>query len=195
MKYWVVYSYILLAFINTTSIVSDEVSTLAAYSDVKRYPNGLDAKCLDRPIQLYLEPSESSGRKSLQDRLRMWEFSWWLSLEFSVLSYSIVQPFISIFGLFLTQCLCHNIQSFYWACPFDSGSRRRANRLEKRSLSRLRHISLHHSQSSERRTVIPLRFLWTIFFSAFWILRAPNLPPTPSQRGVRYKSACHPRWH
>lgn len=48
----------MLAFINTTSIVSDEVSTLAAYSDVKRYPNGLDAKCLDRPIQLYLEPSE-----------------------------------------------------------------------------------------------------------------------------------------
>lgn len=138
---------------------------------------------------------ESSGRKSLQDRLWMWEFSWWLSLKFSVLSYSTVQPTISIFGLCLTQCLCRNIQSFYWACPFDSGSRRRANRLEKRSLSRPRHISLHHSHSSERRTVIPLRFLWIVFFSAFWILRAPNLPPTPSPRGVRYKSACHPRWH
>lgn len=77
----------------------------------------------------------------------------WLSLEFSVLSYSTLRPFISIFGLCLTSCLLCNIQAFffYWACPVDSGSRRRANRLEKRSLSRPRHISLHHSRSSERR--------------------------------------------
>lgn len=45
---------------------------------------------------------------------------------------------------------------FFGACPIDSGSRRRANRLEKHSLSRPRHISLHHSHSSEKRKVSPV---------------------------------------
>lgn len=45
---------------------------------------------------------------------------------------------------------------FYWACPIDSGSRHRANRLEKHSLSHPRHISLHHSHSAEKRKVSPV---------------------------------------
>ena len=101
---------------------------------------------------IYLEQqwkkSDALLVRSLEDRLRTLRFLQWLSPQFTVLSYSTVQPFICIFGRCLTESLLCNIQRFYWACPVDSGSRRRANGLEKRLLSRPRRTSLHHSRSS-----------------------------------------------
>ena len=54
----------------------------------------------------------SASGESLEDTLKMAELSQWPSLEFSVLSSSTVQPFISIFGLCLTRSLLCNIQPF-----------------------------------------------------------------------------------
>ncbi len=122
-------------------------------------------------------------------------FSRWLSLQFSVLSYSTVQPFISIFGLCLTQSLLCSIQPFYWARPVDCGSRRRANRLEKRSLSRPRHISLHHSHSAERRKVYPQCFPWPFFLLVHFPPPPHPPPPTLKPRGVSYKAVRHPHGH
>lgn len=55
----------------------------------------------------------SAGGEALEDRSGTGEFSRWLSLEFSVLSYSTVQPFISIFGPCLTLPLLGDIQPFF----------------------------------------------------------------------------------
>lgn len=68
-------------------------------------------QCYSKPIQLYLGSliaCEVFGR-SIWDRER----SRRPSPEFSVLSYSTVQPFISIFGLGLTKSLLCNIQPFF----------------------------------------------------------------------------------
>lgn len=103
------------------------------------------------------------------------EFSRWILLEFSVLSYSTVQPFICVFGLCLTLSLLCNIQPFYWACPIDSGSRRRANRLEKRSVSSQTHLSPSLSLLREKKSFActgssdPSSFL----FTSFPIFRTP----------------------
>ena len=133
--------------------------------------------------------------RSLEDRLRTLRFSQWLSPQFTVLSYSTVQPFICIFGRCLTESLLCNIQLFYWACPVDSGSRRRANGLEKRLLSRPRRTSLHHSRSSEGRrvillTLLPFRSLLSLLLGA-----PPPLTNRPKPGEVRYEAVHHPRGH
>lgn len=71
---------------------------------------------------------------------------------------------------------------FYWACPVDSGSRRGANRLEKHSLSRPRHISLHHSRSSERRKSFPpRRFPLTLLPSCSLLFQFSAPHPHPAR--------------
>lgn len=121
-----------------------------------------------------------------------------LSLEFSVLSYSTVQPFISIFGLCVTQSLLCDIQPFFFfngpvplTLGLDAGQIDWKNArclVPDTSLS----ITLTRRREEKFSPADPSSFL----FTSFPIFRAPYPPPhPPNLRGVSYKAVCHPHGH